>query len=786
MTIRRAQFVFVRIFWLVSMTVLVGSLFAQNGENSAWEGAGAAGSVGEFPPAGLYAASDTFPRNSIVDVMNMDSGQSARLIVVRRVDAPGLFMLVSPEAAKNLGMSGTGTARLRVTPVMLPGLADLNPNRDLPYSPDPDINPVASLSDPNAAVKAARSETAVAPQASRAPAAAQAPARAETPQQDFISPAAAGAAQITGNATPKTGNEVVPQIAAGPQAALPPLRAPVGEPVQTPITEPAQPFAGQSAQSVAGQPAQSVASQPAQSVASQPAPVPAGPSVPLPEAASPQVNDSQIVSPATPEVPQAIAEASPAPLKRPAETAFGGVIAIPPAPEKPAAAVVESGSASGSTSTTSNLFSRPDAVDAASAELSRLESRTGQSSLFVPPRPEDTLTLLSPPASPSQGLSLRPEELAVAAPQDRGFPVAGALPLLSAPTGQPLGAVSSVPSLPGSPQVAQTAPVKPVATAAESGPIASEILAPQRFREAPLSAALPIAQAPGSETPSVADLRLQAATESQNSGALPIAIAPGIERPEIADLGPVAPPKPQSLVAATVTPPLPAAGTAAAGTAAATAAAASTPSSTPSNAGPETPVASPQAPRVGTAEGVTPVPQEQPSIRDQLLKPRTGPAPATGGQTPAGEIALVPAEPPPATGNPTASTASAPPASASSTASTASTAPVAAASNSTATAIPASIAGESWARSNLPLVNALQSNYYYLQIGAFNNPEGAKQALDRVASGYPLVVLPVREHGRIVYRLFVGPLRDDEKGAVLYWFKAKGYSDAFVRRGGES
>ncbi len=94
--------------------------------------------------------------------------------------------------------------------------------------------------------------------------------------------------------------------------------------------------------------------------------------------------------------------------------------------------------------------------------------------------------------------------------------------------------------------------------------------------------------------------------------------------------------------------------------------------------------------------------------------------------------------------------------------------------------------GETWAKQHLPLVLGLQSTSYYLQIGAYTNPESAKLALDHVAAGYPLVVMPIKEHGRIVYRVFVGPLNDDEKGAVLYWFRAKGYNDAFIRRGGES
>lgn len=698
MTIRRARSRYVRILWLaLAASLFVAQLAAAQSRGSAWEGAGAVGSSGEFPPAGLYAASDTFPRNSIVDVLNLDTGESVRILVVKKLDVPGLFMLVSPDAAKSLGMNSSSTSRLRVTPVMMPGLADMNLNRDLPYSPDPDLNPAASVADPNAAIRAERSEVAAAPPAVRpeppvispapqpqvAPAPSQtvpAPAKPEAPQQDILTPGAENAARAAGNTTPQAGSEVVPRVAARPEPSLPSTLPPT-QPKPLSIAESPNPPAAATAQVPATSPVGSGTA--------------AGPAAPLPTAEPQTAHNGQIGNPAVPQPPQSIAEASPQGRTPPSQELPGGGVALPSTP---------SGAAESRPSTpAANLYTTPDASNPAAAEISRLEDRTPQKALFVPPRPEDTAVVLSPPPAPSRALSINPSELAVATPVEGGRPVAGALPQLAAPAGGEPKFISQLPGTPGTPKAAQSAP--PTGESAR-GPEASQIVPPSRYQEPALSGALPLAQAPGTETPSVTEMQPQPATESPSGAGLPIASARQTETPELGGLGPIAPPKPAAAVAEAFQPPSPSA-----------------------------------APPPAAAQ------------------------PSPGG----GEITLVPAQPrPPA--------ASAP----------GRTAPQAPATRPQPS-VPASVpGGEAWAQRNLPLVSVLQNNYYYVQIGAFESPQSAKDALDRVAPGYPVVVLPVKEHGRTVYRLFVGPLNDDEKGAALYWFKAKGYNDAFVRRGGES
>jgi hypothetical protein len=89
-----------------------------------------------------------------------------------------------------------------------------------------------------------------------------------------------------------------------------------------------------------------------------------------------------------------------------------------------------------------------------------------------------------------------------------------------------------------------------------------------------------------------------------------------------------------------------------------------------------------------------------------------------------------------------------------------------------------------WARKNLPLVHKLEETSYYLQVGAFKNPESAKDAIEEIAPGFPQIVLPIEKADETVYRVFVGPLNEDESGIILYQFRSKGYKDAFIRKGG--
>ncbi|MFP4382689.1 MAG: SPOR domain-containing protein [Spirochaetia bacterium] len=114
-----------------------------------WEGLAAVSTEGEFPSIGYYGASDAFPRNSIVKVTNKANGNSIRLVVTKELNDSNLFIVLSQEAGKDLGISTRETIQVSVTPVSVAGWGAVSPVEDVPYHPDPDINPSAGTGDPN-------------------------------------------------------------------------------------------------------------------------------------------------------------------------------------------------------------------------------------------------------------------------------------------------------------------------------------------------------------------------------------------------------------------------------------------------------------------------------------------------------------------------------------------------------------------------------------------------------------------------------------------------------------
>ena len=115
---------------------------------SIWEGSAAMGRYGEFPASGLYGASNSFPQNSYVEVENVESGKRTRLIIVDRLSNTALMMLVSGDAAQELGIYQNDIARIKVR-LLSSGVAERAMEYDdLAYNPDPDINPAAALISP--------------------------------------------------------------------------------------------------------------------------------------------------------------------------------------------------------------------------------------------------------------------------------------------------------------------------------------------------------------------------------------------------------------------------------------------------------------------------------------------------------------------------------------------------------------------------------------------------------------------------------------------------------------
>jgi hypothetical protein len=84
---------------------------------------------------------------------------------------------------------------------------------------------------------------------------------------------------------------------------------------------------------------------------------------------------------------------------------------------------------------------------------------------------------------------------------------------------------------------------------------------------------------------------------------------------------------------------------------------------------------------------------------------------------------------------------------------------------------------------DLPIVRQLEARSFYLQLGVFSRPASADRAMQRLGNRFPYAVFPAEQNDRVLYKVLIGPLTDDEKGAVLYWVRANGYEDAFLRQG---
>jgi cell division septation protein DedD len=82
---------------------------------SIWEGSAVTASDGYLPGKGLYAATNSFPRNTVVEITNLENNRSIRVIVAEGLDSSGLLALVSQDAAEWLGMSRDSISRIRMT-----------------------------------------------------------------------------------------------------------------------------------------------------------------------------------------------------------------------------------------------------------------------------------------------------------------------------------------------------------------------------------------------------------------------------------------------------------------------------------------------------------------------------------------------------------------------------------------------------------------------------------------------------------------------------------------------
>jgi hypothetical protein len=111
---------------------------------SVWEGAAASSSNGDLPETGFYAATNSFPRNTVVDVTNLETGKTVQVIVAAGLDNPGLLTILSRDAANAIGMQSRSIGRVRMTQPADP-IAFSRFTEGLNSSGDPDRDPKAMV-----------------------------------------------------------------------------------------------------------------------------------------------------------------------------------------------------------------------------------------------------------------------------------------------------------------------------------------------------------------------------------------------------------------------------------------------------------------------------------------------------------------------------------------------------------------------------------------------------------------------------------------------------------------
>lgn len=133
-----------KLFFLVMLLCISNLLFVSA---SSWEGIASRSRYGELPSSGYYAASNSFERNTLIKVVNKTTGKETTVLVTDRLDNPGLFLLLSEDAAEDIGIQQNQIVRVEVS-IAQSEVGSIAGMIDEPaFHPDPEINPTAAIRD---------------------------------------------------------------------------------------------------------------------------------------------------------------------------------------------------------------------------------------------------------------------------------------------------------------------------------------------------------------------------------------------------------------------------------------------------------------------------------------------------------------------------------------------------------------------------------------------------------------------------------------------------------------
>jgi hypothetical protein len=705
-----------------AVLVLVAAFVTVLASASSWEGSAMIGTYGDFPASGYYAACNSFARNTAVEVVNLENGRSITVIITRTLDTPGVFMMLSVEAASALGVQQGRVARIRASEPR--SAMELAPSAKSGSSFDPDLNPRLMAAQELKRLGYELSPTGPAvsrPIAPDSPAQAMGvPAPAPASPAPVVKPSEprAPVAVVTPSpsaTTPKASEKPSSLTYEAPAGAVPPSgKVPVAEPV---------PLSSERPVSVATsklKPVRTIvlpqlpepSAQAPKATAPAVATVPAVPEALAPGMPVPDETPLRVTPPETPkryEAPSARPEISAALLMAPTGYAPAVSLGEPmPVGSDRALAYARNSTAPFTASVAAGLAD-PSALGyegATAIVLAPPEYAIGADgiALIDPETHAGGMARVFPRTAPGMALSQPAGLLAWPELEADEIPEIG-IALLAAPE-------SGIP-----------------ATSLAEGEI---IL---KDKEKPFALALETPEYGAAET-SVALADAEAEAEEVPGIDSPAGLNPGMDAStvELAEAEEKSTGKPLAEVKAGVN---------------------------PYESGTTEPLAEVREHKPETT-AVIGAPAETVAVVEPLDSPKeyivalepTGPKPPVAPPT----------TPAPVTKEPVV------------------TAPVVKAPVATAAVEPAKTAPS--AKPPVAAVGTLEKGLYYIQIGAFGSEAGAKDAALSVGKNFGAVVQKVSAKGKDTWRVFVGPLTRDESGVALVRVRALGFKDAFVKSGG--
>jgi len=113
-----------------------------------WDGVATLDPSGDLPGGGYSVATNAFPRNTVLDVTNLENSRGVRVIVVSSQTNSGLLATLSRSTAEALEIRGDSVSRIRLTQppddIAYSYLRQLGLTPDAEYSPPPAPAPAAA------------------------------------------------------------------------------------------------------------------------------------------------------------------------------------------------------------------------------------------------------------------------------------------------------------------------------------------------------------------------------------------------------------------------------------------------------------------------------------------------------------------------------------------------------------------------------------------------------------------------------------------------------------------